>query len=91
MSVANDKITTMELRQKCKELSDFFLPIYEDYWATGGREFSDEAVEFSLYTESLGFYIAFSVEHGMVSVDGLTDKGIEEINHTHDLMVEGIR
>ena len=90
MSVTDDKVNTMEIRQKCKDLAEFYLPVFEDHWADGGQKYSGDVVEFCLYTNNLAFQLAFAVEYGLTSVDGLTALGRKDIEDTYELMLEGI-
>jgi len=90
MSIANDKVVTMNILEKSEELSEFFLPVFEDYWLDGGKQFDGDVVEFCLVSHNLSFQLAFQYAHGLIKRDGLTDKGIDYINEAHEIMLEGI-
>lgn len=89
MSVTYDRVNAMEIKQKCKDLAEFYLPVFEDHWIDGGKRFSGDVVEFCLFTNNLAFQLAFAIEYGLVSVDGLTAEGVKDIEDTHELMLEG--
>jgi len=91
MSVAYDKVNTMELREKCKDLAEFFLPVFEDYWDEGASRFDGDVVEFCMYSDNISFQIAFAVEFGLMDISGITPRGAEYINETYDTMVAGIK
>jgi hypothetical protein len=90
MSEGNVTMDTMTTKEKCKHLSDFFLPVFEDYWGKGG-DYDGDVVEFCLFTNNLAFQIAFAVEHGMVSEEGLSKTAISDIDNTYQIMVEGTK
>lgn len=94
MSIADDKVVTMnqdDLLEKSQELSDFFLPVFEDYWMKGGQTFDGDIVEFCLYTHNLSFQIAFLYAHKMIKPDGLTEKAVADIEEVYLLMNRGLR
>lgn len=94
MSVANDKVVTMnhdDLLEKCKEMSDFFLPVFEDYWMKDEPVFDGDIVEFCLYTHNLSFQAAFLYAHKMIKPDGLTETALADIEEAYSLMDEGLR
>jgi hypothetical protein len=78
----NDQIDTSELREKCAILSEYFLPIFEDFWTEGDKEVTED-VRFALYMSGLTFQIAFAVEYHLIKIDGLSDTAIEDINEAH--------
>lgn len=91
MSEATDTINTMELKEKCTEMAEFFLPVFEDYWMEGGKRFDGDVVEFCMYTDNISFQIAFAVEFGLMDLSAITPRGREYIEETYDTMVEGIQ
>ena len=90
MSDPNATIQSMnEIKQKCQELADFFLPVFEEYWgAEDSKNYpSDEVIKFALFQNNLSFQIAFAVAYDLVDVSGLSEIAIEDINTTHEIMV----
>lgn len=88
MSEGNATISTMELIDKCKELADFFLPVFENYWEGSEDNYpNDEAIKFALFQNNLSFQIAFAVAYDLVDVSGLSEIAIEDINNTHAILV----
>jgi hypothetical protein len=83
--VANE-IDTTELREKCFIMSEYFLPIFEDFWS-GEDKVVTEDVRFALFTNGLTFQIAFAVEYDLISVEGLSQEAIDDINEAHAHLV----
>jgi hypothetical protein len=75
-----------ELREKCFIMSEYFLPIFEDFWADEGRVVTED-VKFALAAHGLTFQIAFSVEHDLVKISGLSEEAINDINKAHAHLV----
>jgi hypothetical protein len=69
---------TAGIREKCAKLSEYFLPIFEDFWS-GEDKVVTEDVKFALDDSGLTFQIAFAVEYDLVSVEGLSPQAIEDI------------
>ena len=90
MSDPNATIQSMnEIKQKCQQLADFFLPVFEGYWEAEGSENypSDDVIQFAMFQNNLSFQIAFAVAYDLVDVSGLSEIAIEDINTTHEIMV----
>lgn len=83
--VANE-IDMTELREKCFIMSEYFLPVFEDFWTEEGKIVTED-VRFALYMSGLTFQIAFAVEYGLVSIDGLSEEAINDINLAHAHLV----
>lgn len=76
-----------DLQGKCQVLADFFLPVFEDYWEKGGSKHQRDLVELCLWNNNLAFQLAFAVEYGLVSLDGLSQTAIEDIENTYRLLL----
>lgn len=83
--VANE-IDMTELREKCFIMSEYFLPIFEDFWTEEGKVVTED-VRFALFTNGLTFQIAFAVEYDLISVEGLSQEAIDDINEAHAHLV----
>jgi hypothetical protein len=83
--VANE-IDMTELREKCFIMSEYFLPVFEDFWIEEDKTVTED-VRFALYMSGLTFQIAFAVEHDLISVEGLSPRAIEDINEAHAYLV----
>ena len=80
----------MELKEKCKDMADFFLEVFEKYWEKSDEDYpTDEAIQFALYSHNLAFQLAFAIAHDMVDISGLSESAIQDINETYDLLVAG--
>jgi hypothetical protein len=75
-----------ELREKCFIMSEYFLPIFEDFWCEEGKTVTED-VRFALYMSGLTFQIAFAVEHDLIKISGLSEEAIEDINRAHAHLV----
>jgi hypothetical protein len=83
--VAN-KIDMTELREKCFIMSEYFLPVFEGFWTEEGKVVTED-VRFALFTNGLTFQIAFAVEYDLISVEGLSQEAIDDINEAHAHLV----
>jgi Mg2+ and Co2+ transporter CorA len=83
--VANE-IDMTELREKCFIMSEYFLPVFEDFWIEEDKTVTED-VRFALFTNGLTFQIAFAVEHDLISVEGLSQEAIDDINEAHAHLV----
>jgi hypothetical protein len=83
--VANE-IDMTELREKCSIMSEYFLPVFEDFWTEEGKVVTED-VRFALFTNGLTFQIAFAVEYDLISVEGLSQEAIDDINEAHAHLV----
>jgi hypothetical protein len=81
-----DELDTTELREKCFILSEYFLPVFEDFWTEEGKVVTED-VRFALFTNGLTFQIAFAVEYDLISVEGLSQEAIDDINEAHAHLV----
>jgi hypothetical protein len=81
-----DEIDMTELREKCFIMSEYFLPVFEDFWCEEDKVVTED-VRFALYMSGLTFQIAFAVEHDLISVEGLSQEAIDDINEAHAHLV----
>lgn len=87
----DEQMRELDLREKCKEMSDFFLPVFEDYWINGGGKFEGDVVDFCMHSDNLSFQMAFAVANGLVDLSGLTPRGRQYIEDSYDAMRAGIQ
>ena len=81
MSEGNVIMGTMTegFRNRCKEMADYLLEVFEAYWI---KETADERdVQFVLYSNNLAFQIAWMVDYEYT--DRLSEEAIQMVNDTY--------
>lgn len=84
MSEANGRMPTMdELKEMCSQMAGYLLWVFEGYWEATDYDPEEDDINFALFTNNLGFQLAFAIEYNLVEVSGLTETGIQSLVDTY--------
>jgi hypothetical protein len=84
MSEAPATIVSMEeltLIEKCRILSDYLVWVFEGYWVEKDPKVTEEDILFALSYNAPCFQLAFGIFTGTIKEDGLTEKGLADIEN----------